>query len=192
MANDFKGRMIVFTAPSGAGKTTIVRHVLEKFDQMAFSVSATNREKRLSEREGVDYYFLSTDDFKEQINSGAFLEWEEVYEGYYYGTLKSEVERLWKLNKHIVFDIDVRGAMRLKELYGDKVLTIFIKAPSLEILVDRLSARNTDSRDSLQRRIYRIKNEMSYETLCDKVIFNNVLDDAFRHAESLILEILGK
>jgi len=175
--------MLIFTAPSGAGKTTIVRHLLSKYDDAAFSVSATTRVKRDHEVDGRDYYFLSKEDFREKIKQGEFIEWEEVYEGQYYGTLKSEVTRLWDQGKHIVFDIEVKGATNIKELYDNKCLAIFIKPPSLDILIQRLKDRKTESESSLRKRIKRVKQEMTYQNSFDKVIINDLLEVTLKEAE---------
>jgi guanylate kinase len=137
------GNLIVVTAPSGAGKTTIVRHLLKKFDSLAFSVSATTRERRANEVEGKDYYFIPVDKFKSLVAENAFLEWEEVYENNFYGTLKNEVERLWALGKHVIFDIDVQGAFNLKKEFPTQTLTIFIKPPSPEVLLERFKKRKS-------------------------------------------------
>ena len=178
-----KGRMLIFTAPSGAGKTTIVRHLLTKYNDLDFSVSATTRQKRSHETDGVDYYFLSTEEFKSKIRNDEFVEWEEVYENQYYGTLKSEVSRLWAEGKHIVFDIEVKGATNIKEMYGDRCLAVFVKPPSLEVLVERLKNRKTESAESLRKRITRVKQEMTYENNFDKVLINDLLEVALKEAE---------
>jgi len=184
---------MAFTAPSGAGKTTIVRYLLGKYDFLGFSVSATNREMREGEVDGKDYYFLSTEEFKEKIQAQEFVEWEEVYTGQYYGTLKSEIERLWKLEKCIVFDIEVNGASSIKEKYGDKAHVVFIKPPSLEVLIERLKNRKTETEASLKKRIRRIKRELSFESSFDQVLVNDSLDVALKEAE-VITEafVLGK
>lgn len=183
-------KMILVTAPSGAGKTTIVRHLLKTFDFLGFSVSATTREKRAHEIEGKDYYFESPEEFKKLISEDAFAEYEEVYEDQFYGTLKSEIERLWDMDKRIVFDIDVRGATNLKELYGDKALAIFISPPSLEILEERLKARKTESEASLKKRLTRVRKEMKYIDSFDTVLINDDLDIALREAEFKVLQFI--
>ena len=189
----FEPKLLVFTAPSGAGKTTIVRHLLNLYPFLGFSISATNREKRPNEIDGKDYYFLTTDAFKEKVQENAFIEWEEVYDNQYYGTLKSEVERIWSEKKYVVFDIEVKGATNIKKLYGDKALVVFIRPPSLEILIQRLIDRNTESPASLRKRINRVKKEMQYENSFDYVLVNDVLDVSLKEAE-IITEsfILGK
>ncbi len=180
-----EGKMFIFTAPSGAGKTTIVRHLLKQYDFLDFSVSATTREKRAHEVDGKDYYFLSKEEFDKRVKNDEFVEWEEVYEDRY-GTLKSEVERVWALDKHIVFDIEVKGATNIKKLYGDRCKAIFIKPPSLKILIERLTNRNTESESSLRKRIARVKREMTYQNTFDAVLVNDLLEVAFKEAEFFI------
>lgn len=183
--------MIVFTAPSGAGKTTIVRHLLKTFpEQLSFSTSATTREKREHETEGKDYYFLSKEVFKQKIKDGEFIEWEEVYEDQYYGTLHSEVDRILETGKKIVFDIEVYGAQNIKEKYGDQCLVIFVKPPSFRELVKRLTDRKTETPKSFKKRITRIKKEMLFENTFDEVLLNDVLEDTLSNAEKLIEEKL--
>lgn len=180
------GKLIIVTAPSGAGKTTIVRHLLGKYDELAFSISATTRGQRQNEEEGKDYYFTSVENFKTLIEENAFLEWEEVYDNQFYGTLNSEVERLWADGKHVVFDIDVQGAMKLKEVYPERTLTIFVKPPSPEILTQRLLSRKSESDESLRKRIAKATYELSFEKNFDIVLVNDVLEDALQQAESII------
>jgi guanylate kinase len=189
MNSEFK--MLVFTAPSGAGKTTIVRHLLKSYKNLDFSVSATNRKKREKEVEGKDYYFLSTEAFKTKIAEEDFVEWEEVYDDQFYGTLKSEIDRLWALGKHIVFDIDVRGATNIKNLYKDQCLAIFIKPPSLNVLINRLKKRDTETVASLNKRITRVKREMEYEKTFDKVLVNDLLEVSLKEAELIVEDFLS-
>lgn len=184
-------KLIVFTAPSGAGKTTIVRHLLAEYNALTFSISATNRKPRPHEVDGKDYYFLSTEEFKKKAADGDFLEWEEVYQDQYYGTLKSEVNRLLDSGKHVVFDIDVRGAQSIKAVYGDRSLVVFIRPPSLNTLISRLKARNTESTASLNRRIERMKKEMTYENAFDTILVNDLLQVALREAEIIVSEFIG-
>ncbi len=188
----FEGKMILLTAPSGSGKTTIAKHLLSRYPMLGFSVSATTREARKHEKDGQDYYFLSAEEFNEKIADRKFAEWEEVYEGQYYGTLKSEVERLWKNGKHIVFDIDVKGAKNLKEQYGDQCLAIFVRPPSLAVLIERLRNRKTESEDSFRKRIARVKKELTYETCFDVVVVNDLLEVALIEAEHLVENFLFK
>jgi guanylate kinase len=185
-----KGKMMVFAAPSGSGKTTIVRHLLSSFECLGFSVSATTRPKRSYEKDGRDYYFLSVDDFKEKIRKEEFVEWEEVYENRYYGTLKSEIERKWEEGKHILFDIDVKGAMDIKKQFGDKCLAVFVKPPGVETLIKRLEKRNTETAETLKIRIARFNEELTYEKHFDTVLINDKLDLAFTEAEQLTTDFL--
>lgn len=178
-----KGKMLIFTAPSGAGKTTIVRHLLAKYDELDFSVSATTRPMRPHEVEGKDYYFLTAEQFRAKIANQEFVEWEEVYDNQYYGTLRSEVTRLWDEGKHILFDIEVKGATNIKEMYGDKCLAIFVKPPSLDVLVERLKNRKTESDESLRKRITRVKQEMTFENSFDRILVNDLLEVALKEAE---------
>lgn len=181
-----QGKMFIFTAPSGAGKTTIVRHLLKTYDFLDFSVSATTRKMRDHEVDGKDYYFLSPSEFKSKIENDEFIEWEEVYEDQFYGTLKSEVDRVWALGKHIVFDIEVKGATNIKGLYNDKCHAVFIKPPSLEILIQRLTNRNTETAKSLKKRIARVKREMTYQNTFDAVLVNDLLQVALKEAEFIV------
>ena len=183
-------KLIVVTAPSGAGKTTIVKHLLDNINDLAFSVSATTRNKRPDEVEGVDYYFMNVSSFQTLINEDAFVEWEQVYEHQYYGTLKKEVERLWALGKYIIFDIDVKGAINIKKIYKDKVLTIFVKPPNKEILINRLKNRKTENPESLKARITKAEVELLYEDKFDYVLINDDLTKAFKEAEKVVFKFL--
>lgn len=183
-------KLILITAPSGAGKTTIVRHLLQVFDFLDFSVSATTREMRYKEVDGKDYYFKTTEEFKKLIKEDSFAEYEEVYENQFYGTLKSEIERLWKKGKRIVFDIDVRGATNLKKQYGDQALAIFISPPSFEVLEERLKARKTETPESLKKRLKHVKVEMEYRDSFDTVLVNKELDNALKEAEYKVLSFI--
>jgi guanylate kinase len=185
------GKMIVFTAPSGAGKTTVVSHLIKKFDFLGFSISATTRKKRPKEVDGKDYYFLSLAEFKESRRKRQFIEWEEVYDDQYYGTLKSEVERVWKEGKHIVFDIDVKGAKSIKKKYGDQCLAIFISPPSLNTLVERLTNRNTETPASFKKRIARVKREMKYKNKFDSILINDLLEVTLEEAEFMVEDFIN-
>lgn len=179
-------KLMVFTAPSGAGKTTIVRHLLKTFDDLDFSISASTRKQRHNEKHGKDYYFISVEEFQEKIEKEEFVEWEEVYEDQFYGTLKSEVERLRKLGKHVIFDIDVQGAISIKKVYKEEVLVVFIKPPSPEILFERLRARKTETEKSLKKRIAKASRELTYEDRFDEVLMNDDLETALKEAEKIV------
>src|SRR5690554_3436052 len=158
----FSGKAVIFSAPSGSGKTTIVKHLLKTNPQLGFSISACTRDKRGREEEnGKDYYFLTPEEFKEKIDQDAFVEWEEVYEGNFYGTLKEEIQRIWDQDKTVIFDVDVKGGLHLKEYFGDNALAIFVKVPSIDELKNRLKDRATESEESLSRRLYKAKFEMT-------------------------------
>lgn len=184
-------RHLVFTAPSGAGKTTVVRHLLNHFEDLEFSVSATTRNKRGHEVHGKDYYFLTKEDFEAKIKAGQFIEFEEVYKGQYYGTLFTEVERIEKNGKHIVFDIDVKGAVSIKKAFGDRVHTVFIKPPSFEILKQRLIDRNTESEEALRTRIARMTEELTFESKFDQVLVNDLLEVTLEEAERIVETFLN-
>lgn len=175
-------KLLIFTAPSGAGKTTIVHRLLHADKRLAFSVSATTRKKRDQETDGKDYYFLSQQEFKERVKKEEFIEWEEVYSGIFYGTLKSEVERLAKENKAILFDIDVKGALNIKRQYGNNALAIFVQPPSLAVLKERLRNRNSENDASMTKRIERAEYEMSFADKFDTVVVNDRLEEAVADA----------
>ncbi len=189
---DTMSKLIIITAPSGAGKTTIVQELLKNTDQLAFSISATTREMRPHETDGVDYYFISHKEFKKRVKNCDFAEWEEVYENQFYGTLKSEIERIWTLNKHIIFDIDVKGAKSIKKTYGDHAMAIFIAPPSLEVLIERLKNRKTEDKRSLKKRIKRAKKELKYKDKFDCVVINDDLKTAVKEAENLVQSFISK
>lgn len=185
------GRMIILASPSGAGKTTVARHLLSVPElKLSFSVSACSREKRPNEAHGKDYYFLSTEEFNQRIKNNDFIEWEEVYEGMFYGTLKSEVERIWKEGKNVIFDVDVKGAMNIKKLYGDAALSLFIMPPSTEELERRLRTRNTDPEKSITKRIERARYEMFFANTFDKILVNDNIETALRDAEKIVSDFL--
>ncbi len=183
-------KLIIFTAPSGAGKTTIVKHLLKTRKDIVFSISACTRQQRYGEVNGMDYYFYSSSEFKRKVNADEFIEWEEVYENQYYGTLRSEIERIWKSGKNVIFDIDVKGARQIKERYKEKALTIFVKPPSFEHLKARLINRKTEDDASLKRRISRVKEEMTYERFFDVTVINNELEKALVDAETVVENFL--
>lgn len=189
---DFKGKLFVFSAPSGSGKTTIVRHLLqqERFN-LAFSISATSREQRGFEKDGEDYYFISLRDFKNKIKEDAFLEWEEVYRDNFYGTLKTEVERIWSQKKHVIFDIDVVGGLRIKKKFPENTLSVFVKPPSVDELKIRLKKRSTESEDKINMRIAKASVELATAPQFDKIIKNYDLEVALKEAEALMSDYLG-
>jgi guanylate kinase len=180
------GKAIIFSAPSGSGKTTIVHHLLNKNSDLGFSISAATRDKRgRKEENGKDYYFLTPEEFKHKIDADEFVEWEEVYAGNFYGTLKSEVERIWSEGKNVIFDVDVKGGINLKKYFGDKALAIFVKVPSMEILKERLKDRGTESEESLSRRIFKANFEMSFQDKFDAVLLNEDLGKSLVEAQKL-------
>ena len=189
--NNFKGKLIVFSAPSGAGKTSIVKYLVEQDElNLGFSISATSREKRGEEINGEDYYFLSTDEFKSHIKSDSFLEWEEVYRDNFYGTLKSEVERIWGLGKHVLFDIDVSGGLRIKRKYPEDTIAIFVKPPSIDELKIRLKKRKTETENKINMRISKASAEMATADLFDLVIENKILKSAQKEARNIVLDFI--
>ena len=185
-----EGKAIIFCAPSGAGKTTIVRHLLEDINCLEFSISATTRKPREYEKNGKDYFFYSTEEFLKKISNEEMLEWEEVYEDAFYGTLKSEVERIWSKGNHVIFDVDVKGGLRLKRKLGEKAAAIFIKVQDLNVLKQRLKGRNTESDFTLNQRIEKATLEMQEEDKFDEVIVNDVLEDAVAEAKDVVSNFL--
>jgi guanylate kinase len=181
-----EGKLIIFSAPSGSGKTTIVKQLLANNPNLGFSISACTRDKRgRSEQDGQDYYFLTPDEFRTKIDEDAFVEWEEVYPGAYYGTLKSEIERIWASGKHVIFDVDVRGGLALKKYYGDRALAVFVKVPTLEMLEERLRSRGTEDEEALSKRIFKMKFEWSFQDQFDVILVNDKLDEAVAEAQVL-------
>lgn len=181
-----QGKCIIFSAPSGAGKTSIVKHLLSKRDDLEFSVSACTREKRSNEEDGKDYYFLSIDDFKKKIENNEFVEWEQVYQDQYYGTLKSEIERIWEKGHHVIFDVDVLGGLSLTKYFKEKALAIFVKAPSIEALEKRLRSRGTEDDEKINKRISKASQEMDYAKWFDVELLNEDLDKACKQAEIMV------
>jgi guanylate kinase len=184
-------KLIIITAPSGAGKTSITRYLLAKYPKLAFSISAATRTARGEEKNGVDYYFMSLDDFQEKIKANEFVEWEMVYEGKYYGTLKSELERIWTLGKVPMLDIDVKGAIHVQQQFPKKSLTIFVQPPSVEELRKRLEGRGTDSPENIATRLNKAAYELSFNHSFDKVIINDELHRACAETEAAIKEFVN-
>ncbi len=181
-----QGKLIIFSAPSGAGKTTIVKHLLQKYPSLSFSISATTREARGDEQHEKDYYFISKESFLHKVAHQEFVEFEEVYNGTFYGTLRSEIQRIWNEGKHVIFDIDVEGGLRLKRKYEENALAIFVQPPSLEVLKERLTGRGTDSESKLKERFIKAEKELKYADKFDVILKNYDLETACSEAEQLI------
>jgi len=186
-----QGKLVIFSAPSGAGKTTLVKHLLKQNLELKFSISATSRPKRLDEIDGKDYYFIPAGTFKSKINNNEFLEWEEVYADCFYGTLKSELERIWIKGHHVIFDVDVVGGLNIKRQYGDRALSVFVKAPSIDDLEARLKNRSTESQKDVQMRLDKALHELKFEDKFDRVIINDDLDTAKKEAAKLVSAFLS-
>ena len=191
MAEQFH-KILIITAPSGAGKTSITHHLLQKFPQLAFSISAATRHPRSYEKNGVDYYFMSEEDFKEKIKAKDFAEWEMVYEGKYYGTLKSELERIWNNKQVPILDIDVKGALHVQSQYPVNTFSIFIEPPSIEELKKRLMSRGTETEDTLAARVNKASYEISFKGTFNAVIVNDNLNQAFKNAEEVVRKFLAQ
>ena len=187
-----QGKVIIFSAPSGSGKSTIVQHILGLHPEMEFSVSATSRKPRGSEVNGREYYFISNAEFRRKVRADAFVEWEQVYAGHCYGTLKSEVDRIWGAGHVIIFDVDVKGGVSLKRYFGDSALSVFIQAPSIEELRRRLVLRGTDSPEAIEVRVAKAAEEMTYADKFDFVLVNDDLQTAFSEAERVVDTFLAK
>ncbi|MBC8987225.1 guanylate kinase [Pedobacter sp. N36a] len=187
-----QGKLIIFSAPSGAGKTTIVKHLLQKFPSLSFSISATTRPARGDEEHEKDYYFISQESFLHKVAHQEFVEFEEVYTGTFYGTLRSEIERIWNTGKHVIFDIDVEGGLRLKRKYEENALAIFVQPPSLEVLKERLTGRGTDSPEKLQERFTKAEKELAYAEKFDVILKNFDLETACKEAEKLVGDFINK
>lgn len=192
MSDKIKNKAVIFSAPSGAGKTTIVHHLLEVFDELAFSISACSRPRRHNERKGEDYHFLSIESFKAKIDNDEFVEWEEVYKNNFYGTLKAEVERIWAEGKTVIFDVDVVGGLNLKKYFGDNALAIFVKPPTIQHLEDRLRTRETETEASIGRRLGKAEKELKTANQFDYVLLNDDLEVTFTEAKEVIKEFLAK
>jgi guanylate kinase len=187
-----QGKLIVFSAPSGAGKTTIVHHLLSKMNELEFSISATTREPRGDEVNGRDYYFISKEDFLHRIAKKQFVEFEEVYSGTFYGTLRGEIERIWKKGKTVIFDIDVEGGLHLKKKYDGQALAIFVQPPSLEVLKERLTGRGTDSGEKLKERFIKAEKELGYAPRFDIILKNHDLETACGEAENMVKNFIAE
>ncbi|MBN9312103.1 MAG: guanylate kinase [Chryseobacterium sp. 39-10] len=184
-------KVIIFSAPSGSGKTTLVKHCLENFPALEFSISCTTRQPRGNEKDGVDYYFLTPEVFRQRIWENAFVEFEEVYEDKYYGTLKSEVERIWNKGKTVIFDVDVKGGIALKNYFADQALSVFIMPPSIEELERRLISRATDDAETIQTRVEKAEHEMTFQNQFDQVVVNTDLEDAKTEIEKTVHQFLN-
>ncbi len=185
-----QGKLLLFCGPSGSGKTTIVRYLLDTDPRLAFSISATTRPKRETETDGVDYHFISVNEFKRRIDAGEFVEWEEVYKDRFYGTLRSEVDRLWRENKVVVFDVDVEGGLQLKKTFGELLLAVFVMPPSVEALHQRLTARQSETPESLKARVAKAEHELTYAFRFDRVIVNDTLEHALEEAKQVVSEFI--
>ncbi|GAB4124486.1 MAG: guanylate kinase [Raineya sp.] len=187
-----QGKLVIFSAPSGSGKTTIVKHLVAQIPELGYSISACTRPRRgRTEEHGKDYYFLSKEEFEQKIRNDEFVEWEQVYSGAYYGTLKSEIQRIWNSNKHVIFDVDVVGGLRIKEYYGDSALAIFVKVSSVEELRKRLLQRQTETDASLETRLAKAEYEMSFEDRFDVVLLNENLEETLQKAIEIVQVFLG-
>ena len=186
-----EGKLIIFSAPSGAGKTTIVHHLLGKFPELEFSISATTRKPRGAEKDGEDYYFISKEEFLHRIAKKQFVEFEEVYSGTFYGTLRTEIERIWQEGKSVIFDIDVEGGLHLKRKYDGQALAIFVQPPSLDVLKARLAGRGTDSEEKLKERFIKAEKELNYAPQFDIILKNYDLQTACAEAEELVRKFIG-
>lgn len=186
-----QGKVIVFSAPSGSGKTTILKHLLQRMPELEFSISATSRAPRGQEIDGKDYYFMSAEEFRSKVKAEAFIEWEEVYDSCYYGTLKSEPERIWAKGHTIIFDVDVKGGLSLKRIYGERALLIFVMPPSVEELRKRLIGRSTDAPEVIEKRVAKAELELSFAEHFDKILINDCLEDAYEEAENLVRSFIA-
>lgn len=185
------GKVLIFSAPSGSGKTTIVKHLLKHFPELEFSISATSRAPRGEEKDGVDYYFMDAAEFAARVEEDEFVEWEEVYKGTCYGTLRAEIERIWDRGHVVVFDVDVVGALNIKKLFGDQALSIFIMPPSADALRSRLEGRGTDSPEAIERRLAKAQQEIEYAPKFDRVIVNDDLETAYSEAVRVVGDFLA-
>lgn len=183
-----KHKVIIFSAPSGSGKSTVINHLLEKCSELELSISATSRAPRGEEKDGVEYYFLSTEEFESRIEADEFVEYEQVYKGSYYGTLKSELQRIWDKGHIILFDVDVKGGVNLKRIFGDDALSVFIQAPSVEVLKERLIKRGTDNPEAIETRVAKAREEMAYAPQFDRILINDDLATCLAEAEQIVAD----
>ncbi len=188
--NNSKGKLLIFSAPSGSGKTTLVKYLMQHIDNLSFSISAASREKRGGEVNGKDYYFLTADEFRKKIANSEFVEWEEVYHDKFYGTLKSEVERIRNSGKNVVFDVDVVGGVNIKKLYGNDALAIFVMPPSIEALCERLEGRGTDNDDDIKTRIDKAEHELTFSDKFDEIIVNDNLERAKKETVKIVKKFI--
>lgn len=186
------GKCLIFSAPSGAGKTTLVHYLLRTVDKLEFSISAASREPRGREEDGIDYHFMSSDEFRKRIDNNEFVEWEEVYDNMFYGTLKSEVQKAWDKGKTVVFDVDAEGGINLKKIFGENALSIFIKPPSLFVLEQRLRDRRTETEESIQKRLGKANQELEKANQFDYVLLNDNLEKACMEAKKIVLDFIHK
>ncbi len=180
-----KGKLLIFSAPSGSGKTTIVKRLLQQNNHLSFSISACTRPKRDNEIPGVDYYFMTPEEFRQNIANQSFVEWEEVYKDSYYGTLKSEIQRIWNEGKHVIFDVDVKGGLKIKDHYKEQAKAVFVGVPSIEILENRLRSRGTETEESLKKRLDKFKYEMTFQDKFDIILVNDQLEIAITQAQAI-------
>ncbi|MBO6082009.1 MAG: guanylate kinase [Bacteroidales bacterium] len=185
-------KVVIFSAPSGSGKSTVVNHILPLHPEMEFSISATSRAPRGTEQDGVEYLFYTAEVFRKLVEAGKFVEFEEVYTDKFYGTLKSEVNRIWSKGHVIIFDVDVKGGVSLKKYFGDQALSVFIQAPSVEVLRDRLIKRGTDTMEAIEDRVAKASEEMTYAPKFDKILINDDLETAFREVEKMVDDFLAE
>jgi guanylate kinase len=190
--NHKNGKLIIFSAPSGSGKTTLLRYVMTHVPQLSFSVSATSRPPRPGEKNGLDYYFISVEEFRQKIKEGAFVEWEEVYENQFYGSLRSEVEKIRERGDSVAFDLDVKGGINIKKRYGDEALAVFVRPPSIAVLDARLRHRSTESVESIRQRLDRAAYELTFEKYFDKVLVNDDLEKSRRDALEVVRDFIEK
>ncbi len=190
--NHKKGKLIIFSAPSGSGKTTLVRYIMLHLPQLSFSVSATSRPPRPGEKDGLDYFFISVEEFRQKIKEDAFVEWEEVYENQFYGSLRSEVEKIREFGDSVVFDVDVKGGISIKKKYGDEALAIFVRPPSIAVLEARLRHRSTENEKSIRQRLDRATYELTFEKYFDKVLINDNLEKARKEALNMVRDFIEK